>query len=339
MHFHSFSYALGGQILQGLASDNLLHFNLNSIYTYASSTHAISMLMGSSLALYMIGMAVGPAVAGFLPSFTWTFAVAAALFSITMIYVLMVIPSHRHASPVNSEPTLEASNDKFNHFAAVLAPARLFYERPRSIIQGLSLFFYNMVQGYLINLIFVFASVQFSFTSRENGFLLSLIAVVAATYLLGSLFIVPRLISWLGWPLSPSNIATPHPHGTGADDYPSIHRGRKFDLVSGALAILTQTVAAATLSQVHHPSLIYIGASLTALGLAAPSFVKSYFVASLPDATQGVAALALMETSGGLVSPLVLGAWQAQHPDNSVFYLASGILGLSLACLVGGSLI
>ncbi|KAL6788091.1 hypothetical protein J3E68DRAFT_444741 [Trichoderma sp. SZMC 28012] len=193
VYLRSFTCALGGQILQGLASDNLLHFNLNSIYTRASSTEAVSVLMGSSLALYMIGMAIGPAIAGFFPSFEWTFIVAAALFGAIVPYIWVVMSSGNpkithtlgnYQSQVNPESAPEAPPSKYNYLAAVLTPARLFYERPKSLLQGLSLFFYNMVQGYLINLIFVFASVQLSFTSKENGLLLSLIAIVAASYLL-----------------------------------------------------------------------------------------------------------------------------------------------------------
>lgn len=302
--------------------------------------------MGSSLALYMIGMAIGPAIAGFFPSFEWTFIVAAALFGAIVPYIWVVMSSGNakithtlgnYQSQVNPESAPEAPPSKYNYLAAVLTPARLFYERPKSLLQGLSLFFYNMVQGYLINLIFVFASVQFSFTSKENGLLLSLIAIVAASYLLVSLFIVPRLALYFGWSFTKSGTTNSSTIGDHCSNNPPMRCGRSSDLGAGAVSILIQTVAVATLSQVRQPSLIYLGASLIALGIAAPSFIKSYFVASLPDATQGVAALALMETSGGLTSPLILGTWQAQHPGSSVFHLASGILGLSLVCLVMGA--
>ncbi|UKZ45812.1 hypothetical protein TrVGV298_000005 [Trichoderma virens] len=153
-------------------------------------------------------MAIGPAIAGFFPSFEWTFIVATTLFGAIIPYIWTVMSSGnpknthnvgKYQSPANPESAPEVPSSKYKYLAAVLAPAGLFYERPRSLLQGLSLFFYNMVQGYLFNLIFVFASVQFSFTSKENGLLLSLIAIVAASYLLVSLFIIPRLALYFGW--------------------------------------------------------------------------------------------------------------------------------------------
>ncbi|KAL5364119.1 hypothetical protein BJX96DRAFT_178690 [Aspergillus floccosus] len=339
VYLRSFPCALGGQVLQGLASDNLLHFNLNSIYTSAQSTDAVSTLMGASLALYMLGMAAGPAAAAVLPSFEYAFIAAAGMFGFAILYVVVALarikvePNAPTESPRQPDSTVSSSStppmDKRSSFQAVLSPARLFYEHPRAIPQGLSLFLYNVVQAYLINLIFVFASVQFNFTVRENGILLTLIATVAASYLLLSLFVVPRLLAWFNrFP----RLNTTETASSGS------HRGRELDLVAASLSILIQTLAAIFLSQIRQPGLLYAAAALTALGLAAPSFIKSYFVAALPNnASQGVSALALMETSGGLLSPLVLGGWQARHADSTVFYFAAGMLAASLVCLVGGA--
>lgn len=335
MYLRSFPFALAGQVLQGLASDNLLHFNLNSIYASASSTDTVSTLMGSSLALYMAGMAAGPAAAGFFPSFEHTFIAAAALFGFAIVYVLVSLTNVK----VDSNPATEVSmppdaslttpTAKKHSFSAILSPARLFYQHPGAILQGVSLFLYNVVQAYLINLIFVFASVKFSFTVRENSVLLTLIAIVAASYLLLSLFVVPRLLAW--W--NRSSTQTSGDHAASGS-----RRPRSLDLVAAGLSILVQMLAAVLLSQVHQASLLYLAAALSALGLAAPSFIKSYFVTALSNnATQGVSALALMETSGGLLSPLILGGWQANHADNSVFFIASGTLAGSLVCLVVGA--
>ncbi|KAI1958169.1 hypothetical protein LOZ58_005284 [Ophidiomyces ophidiicola] len=349
VYLHSLPCLLGGQVFQGLASDNLLHFNLNSIYTHADTTEHVSTLMGTSLALYMLGMAIGPAGAGLFPSFQWSFFAAIGLFSIAIAYVLAIISYHQvediqvndnygERGAGQAETSAESETEP-EGFVAFLSPVRLFHDHPRAILQGLSLFLYNMAQAYEINLIFVFASVQFGFTAKENGILLSLVAVVAATYLLSSVFLIPKLVNcirsvvWKWQSKSPffssSDVTT--------SQQKRARKGRSFDLGAAATSILIQATAATLLSNVHRPSQLYAGAALTALGFAAPSFIKSYFVASLPDATRGVAGLALMETSGGLLSPMVLGMWQASRPDSSVFYVASALLGASFVLLLVGA--
>ncbi|GFF53788.1 hypothetical protein IFM51744_08194 [Aspergillus udagawae] len=318
----SYPCVLGALILQGLASDNLLHFTLNVIYVQATSPETISMLMGSSLACYMVGMALAPLSAGWLPSVEWTFFVAIGLFIIAIVYVLLVVsgtvrePQVHSATASLSSETTTIRKACTSRLAEILSPAGFFYEYPGTILFGLSLLLYNMVQGYMINLVFIFTSLQFGFSPANNGALLSLIAVTAAGYLIFSSFIVPKVLSLAG--------RTP----TRQDTQP-----RLFDLGAAVLSILSQVAAALFLSQSQQ---VYLAASLLAVGLATPSFVKSFVVVQFEAKSRVVAALALMETAGGLLSPVVLGPWQANHPDGSAFYVAAVILGVSVCCLVAG---
>lgn len=303
--FRAFPCALIGQILQGLASDNLLHYILNSIYVHSESPATTSRLMGTSLACYMMGMAVGPLTASWVPFVHWTFVLAIGTFLITITYVLLAIPPIRKTEePATSAPVPSAG------VATFLSPLWFFRDYPKAIFFGLSLFLYNTVQGYLVNLIFIFTSVQLHYTPKDNGTLLSLIAITAAGYLMSISFILPKLAREKQIPLW-------------------------LDLGAATISILGQAGAAILLTQSHQ---VYLAASLTAIGLATPSFVRSLVITQLEAAkSQAVAGLAVMETAGGLLSPIVLGPWQAADPGVSAFYGVAGILIGSLGCLMMGA--
>nr|QPP19366.1 Pen7 [Penicillium steckii] len=300
--FQSFPCALIGQILCGLASDNLLHYILNSIYVHSESPATTSRLMGTSLACYMIGMAVGPLAAGCVPFVHWTFALAIGIFMITIAYVFIAIPSIQKIEEPAHVPSAGA--------ATFLSPLRFFRDYPTAILFGMSLFLYNTVQGYLVNLIFIFTSVQLHYTPKDNGTLLSIIAITAAGYLMSVSFILPKIAREKQIPLW-------------------------LDLGAATISILGQAGAAMLLTQSHQ---VYLAASLTAIGLATPSFIRSLVVTKLESAkSQAVAGLAAMETAGGLLSPIVLGQWQAADPGVSAFYGVAGILIGSLGCLMMGA--
>lgn len=303
--FRAFPCALIGQTLQGLASDNLLHYLLNAIYVHADSLATTSRLMGTSLACYMVGMAVGPLAAGWVPVVDWTFLLAIGIFFITATYVLLAIPplsQTKEPARSGSVPTAGV--------ATFLSPLQFFRDHPVAIWFGLSLFLYNAVQGYLINLIFIFTSVQLHYSPQDNGMLLSLIAITAAGYLMSVSFLIPKLARGMQIPLW-------------------------LDLGAATISLLGQAGAAILLAQSQH---VYVAASVTAIGLATPSFVRSLVINQLEEAkSQAVAGLALMETAGGLLSPIILGPWQATHPGVSAFFGVAGILIGSLGCLMVGA--
>jgi hypothetical protein len=249
-------------------------------------------------------MAIGPLSAGWLPSVHWNFLLAIGIFLITITYVLLAIPRI-------PQPEEQATSAPIpTGVATFLSPFQFFRDYPVAIFFGLSLFLYNTVQGYLMNLIFIFTSAQLHYSPKDNGMLLSLIAVTAAGYLMSISFILPKLANGKQIP-------------------------RRLDLGAATISILAQAGAAILLAQSQH---VYLAASVTAIGLATPSFVRSLVVTQLEEAkSQAMAGLALMETAGSLLSPILLGPWQAAHPGVSAFYGVAGILIGSLGCLMMGA--
>lgn len=83
--------ALSGRIFEGLASDNLLHFTLNIVYTQGTSKERSASLIVYSLALYMVGMSVSPFVAGLFKNFTVSFFMAIGLFAVAVAHVQIFV--------------------------------------------------------------------------------------------------------------------------------------------------------------------------------------------------------------------------------------------------------
>ena len=103
----------------------------------------------------------------------------------------------------------------------------------------------------------------------------------------------------------------------------------------GLASLAIQCFALLLLAAVREPWQIYPVSGLLALGLATPSFIKSYVVAQLAGSTaaaRGVAALAVCEMLGSLLSPIVLGGMQTRWPGIQVFYTAAAIVGAAGSC-------
>jgi hypothetical protein len=68
---------------------------------------------------------------------------------------------------------------------------------------------------------------------------------------------------------------------------------------------------------------------LVALGPAAPTFIKSYAVARTHGEST-LAALAIMESLGGLISPVILAMAQSFLRQGSVFIAAAGTVSIAI---------
>ncbi|RYO81021.1 hypothetical protein DL766_006594 [Monosporascus sp. MC13-8B] len=79
--------ALSGRIFEGFASDNLLHFILNAVYSQSRCKEKASSLISYSLAFYMIGISTSPFVAGLFQNFNVSFFIALALFAVSVSYI------------------------------------------------------------------------------------------------------------------------------------------------------------------------------------------------------------------------------------------------------------
>lgn len=162
VHLRSIAIALSGRIFEGLASDNLLHFSLNSIYVQVSDEEEVSHFIGFSLALYMIGISLSPFVAGIFKNFRTSFGMAGAIFAVTIVYLCLFVPTRTitiegyarlpepYIMPDSEESRLRANKLRPKGFqtslSTILLPIKIFYERPITLAFGVSLFLYNSMQ-------------------------------------------------------------------------------------------------------------------------------------------------------------------------------------------------
>jgi hypothetical protein len=331
VYLKSIRIALFGRVFQGLASDNLLHFNLNSIYVRAANQGQVPQLIGASLALFMIGISIGPAIAGLLHDFVMSFVMAGGTFAISLLYLLgFVSGSERPNTRIKTAPqngnTMKPTHHQkrsllgkerfFDIITTILSPLQLFYSRPASIMAGLALLIYTTVQSYIFSLIMVHTSLAFGFTGKQNGSLLSIVHAISASYLFLVLFGIPCL--------------SRKARGGEENDPKQPHQqGAKFALLSMGI----QVIALLSFANATQPWQVYVISAMFALGLATPSFIKSHFLGFFPkaDDAKAVGALAMMETIGALFSPLILGSWQVLWPGNGVFYGAAVMMTMATA--------
>ncbi|KAJ8069775.1 hypothetical protein OCU04_000191 [Sclerotinia nivalis] len=329
VYFGRIEIALSSKVFQGLASDNLLHFNLNAIYTRAAYKAQVSQLIGASLALFMIGISISPAIAGLFQDFTTSFLMAGGMFAVTIIYLLFFVGGKRQPeNPVRSFPkdTNLRQSVRINSFTKtkllslteiIFSPLQPFYSRPASLLVGLALLIYTAVQSYIFSLIMVHTSLVFGFTSKQNGLLLSIVHAVSAIYLFLVLFGIPQMAQQVQM----TEEATRMPI-LGSRD-------AKLALISMCTHIAA-LLGFANSSQVWE---IYAISALLALGLATPSFIKSSFLKGFPkkDGPEAMGALAMMETLGSLFSPIIMGTCQVLWPGKRVFYAGAGMMVLGAA--------
>ncbi len=345
--------ALSGRVFQGLASDNVLHLSLNLVYVQTTDKGRASRLIGTSLLLYMLGISLSPFVVGFFDRFETSFAIALALFGLSLVYLLTcikpasgsrIVGSEIGGLPLHDETVFRASTWKMKtlsrSFASYFTPLSALQSSPLLFLVGLSLFTYNIVQSYIFAAILVHTAVVFHFSSRQNGVLISLVHAVSAVYLLSILYLIPSL-SRLFRILNRQNktpqavqYETPRTRLTSKPQ-----NGNKHDLtvrtsnsILGILSFATQLLSLLLLTKITESWQIYPVVSLLALGLATPSFVKSYVLTYLPEAVSmahGVAALAICETLGSLLAPLILGGLQARWAGAEVFFVGAGIIGVA----------
>lgn len=339
---NSIYVALSGRIFEGLASDNLLHFMLNSVYSRSTSKEKVSSLIMSSLALYMLGISISPFIAGLFGNFVVSFFMALGLFAVSITYTLLCVPGPARTkshptSPVVQEGSVppvgqEVQSPSIRSLGIMfLTPLRPFQQQPTYIFIGFSLLTYNIVQSYIFSALMVHTSVRFGFTGKENGFLISMVHSVAAFYIFANIYLVPWILRWQRRRARDAPI--PPPIGVSQ----SHSRFRDVALALTSLAI--QGIALTGLGLANQGNQVYFITVLLAVGLPAPSFIKAFFVSLFEgdDKPVALAALAMMENMGSLLGPLILGGLQAYSgTDSGVFFVAAGLDGASLAFLCLG---
>ncbi|ETS77610.1 hypothetical protein PFICI_09672 [Pestalotiopsis fici W106-1] len=331
--------AIAGRVFDGLATDNILHYALAAVYLRTKMPGRFSQLMGTSLGLYMVGMSLSPTIVTLLPSFIVSFVVAIALLGLSLLYLCFLVPPLARgpergcpARPVQQETHPNSTRTSF------LEPVFYFHREPIVALPGLAVLLYNSAQAYLFPVIMVHAALRYGFTSTENGYLISLAAATSSVYLLVTLYIVPRVRSRFRIDRrgAAGEAAAPSSRKTYSENS-RLGRGRYYFNADLSYALLSMSIQLAVLPlfpMVHSAGSIYGLVVLVALGLAAPSFIKSYAVLGATDKGSAVAGMAVTESAGGLLSPIILGAIQSMDGQGSVFFVASSLVGAAMLCLL-----
>ncbi|KAI0445783.1 major facilitator superfamily domain-containing protein [Xylaria telfairii] len=334
--------ALSARIFEGLASDNLLHFNLNAVYAQSPSKENASSLISYSLALYMIGISVSPFVAGFFNNFTTSFFMALGLFVVAIVYVRLclpassprraqatVIPQQQDGQAVGSQERNGILNMLTSLSKTVFSPLEPLRKRPTYLFIGLSLFCYNVVQSYIFDALLVHTSIRFGFTAKENGLIITTVHSIAALYIFTSIYLIPKVVQ----------------HFNARSGFQFLqHRLPTRDKYSmmATISLIVQVLSLTALGLANEAKQIYPITVLLAIGLPIPAFIKAYFL-SLFEGEQkpaALAVLAMMETVGSVIGPLLLGGLQSYFSaSGSVFFAAAGLGGASLTLLGIGAFI
>ena len=322
--------ALSGRVFEGLASDNLLHFSLNAVYAQSPDQDKISSLIGYSLALYMIGISVSPFIAGLFANFTVSFFMAFGLFAVSIVYLQAVV----RASQIEQVSTSEYDrNDKDlkstwkKWLKTAISPMKTFQTNPLHTFTGLSLFLYNIVQSYVFQALMVHTSVHFGFTGKSNGFVLSIAHSVAAAYLFVTIFVIPKISRCIRSNRSEAGSTL------GSQDR---------DFVLALTSLTVQVLSLVALGLATKPWQVYCIAACLAVGLCTPSFIKAYSTSLFTNIEKpaALAALAMVETLGSVLGPVVLGGLQSYlSRDAGVFYVAAGLSAMSFFSLAIGDVV
>lgn len=323
VYCESVRIALFGRIFEGCATDNILQLALNTLYVRAQQASQASRLFGISLALYMVGQALGPILAGLFTDFRTSFVIAVLTFALTFTY-LFSLPASCIPEKEGEVLVEAASADERGAPTALvkrlLQPLRAAALERRIWGPGAALLLILAAVSYVYPALLVFTSMRYGFTGKENGWVVSLAAASSSAYL----FVVHVL-----WPrLQPAA-------STGTDKEPRSVSNASLGNAVASMLLLGGVFPLIGLTT--RPWQVFSLTALASMGLSAPSFIKSYAVGLVDNATQTLATLALMETCGALLSPILLGSAQSGRSEASALFVASALIAGALACLFAGA--
>ncbi|KAI0143694.1 hypothetical protein GGR57DRAFT_518171 [Xylariaceae sp. FL1272] len=337
--------ALSSHIFEGVASDNILHLNLNTLYLRTQTTDGTSKLIGVSLTLYMLGISLSPSIASLLSNFQQSFVMAYGLFVVALIYLMIVVrvPQAQNSAvgdQPGSENTLSARHSSPLTWAIWLlsvatSPLHFVTGDLWRLLPGMALFCSNTAQSYIFSALMVHTSVYFGFSSRENGFLLTIVHVIASIYLLTILLIAPQVRKLRergenkrGDISSPSDDNASQKHDIS----------RLKDGILAVISLLIQATALIFISFANQTWQIYTASAILGLGLACPGLIKAYFILSFEksEKPKALAYLALMESCGSFIAPISIGGFQTLWPGRGIFVVATCVVGLASLLLMSG---
>ncbi|KAK8044765.1 hypothetical protein PG993_004789 [Apiospora rasikravindrae] len=342
---HNIHVAVAARVFEGLATDNLLQYALAAIYVQTQEPGHFSRLMATSLALYMLGMSLSPTLVTFLPDFQLSFVLAISLIALSIVYLWAFVPLASAAradgsSRCSGRDTAQTISYNIRRRASsIMEPIYIFYREPVVALPGLAILLYNTSQAYLFPLIMVYASLQFNFSSIENGYIVSMAAATSSMYLFFTVYVIPRARQRLFRSSSVQEmdgIDTDSRQDEARMAKPSRPKDQlNKDLVSALASMALQVAILPLCSIVQAAETLYGLIVLISLGLASPSFIKSYTIMRANQKDSAVAGLAVAEVAGGFLSPVILGTIQSKTSEGQVFIIISAMVGTSMLFLMG----
>lgn len=325
--------AISSRVFEGLASDNILHFSLNAVYAQTGGGQDTSQLISISLALYMIGISISPFVAGLFKSLSISVFMALGLFGLCLLYLQLFLPMARLSERILHSPESRdnAVGDQISPaitaggwLHTIVSPFQLICQEPSNLFIGSSLFAYNLVQSYMFTCLLIFSSMQFGFTAKENGLIISIAHCTAALYIFTTIHTPPALLRCL--------------HRDCKSYIPTTTNQK--DLTLACISLLVLTVSLVMLGSAKESWHLFLLTGFLSLGLPASSFLKAYFSGGFPDEekARSLAFLAIAEILGSIASPLLFGTLQSYlQATGVIFYIASLIVATSLVMLLTGA--
>ncbi|KAK8009509.1 hypothetical protein PG991_012060 [Apiospora marii] len=350
--------AASSSVLDGLANGNILYFVLAAVYVRTRVPGRFARLVGTSLALYLVGCAVGPwAPALVSSSLLFSFAATLVLLGLTAVYLAVFIPSSGiFATESDAPPSAAATTRRRAIVSAMVSPFYYLYAESAVRLPALALLLHHTTQGFLFIAIIVHAVIDLGFYGLQNGIVFGIETAVPAVYLMLALFGVPGLQRM--W--KRGRRATEEEDddvddaaseaGGSSSSRSSISEGgtrrsarapSNRDFVCTIVCMLAQLVALPWFLAVTEESsgAVYGLVAVASVGMAAPAFLKSYAVSIVDAKTSALGTLTLMESFGALIAPLLVTSFQFWYWRNAIVILAPSLVGASLVCLVASYLL
>lgn len=343
--------AVAGRVFDGLANGNVVQFVLAAVYVRARDHRRFSRLLGASLALSMIGYVVNPVFVALLPGFLSSFAAALVVLGLSLAHLAVFVPSSNvftargrsGGGDATSTTTTTASTRRRRITSALFNPIYYIYAEDAIRLPALALLLHNAAQGLLFTAIVVHAVLNFNFMDRETRILFGIEKAVPSAYLMVVLYGIPQLQRMWKREGSIADDTADAKAGSNNSSQATSRNTRRpstRDFVSSVVCMLAQLVSLPWFLALSADDggAVYVLVAVASVGLAAPSFVKGYAVSILDAKTSALGALALTESLGSLISPLLFfgfGLWVWQ---NAIVIIVPSFVGASMLCLIASYL-
>ncbi|KAK8076916.1 hypothetical protein PG996_003086 [Apiospora saccharicola] len=336
-------------IFDGLANGNVHYFVLAAVYVRTRVPGRFSRLLGTSLALYMLGYTISTVAVPFLlvPSFLLSFAVALVILGLSAAYLVVFIPSGvfaaRDPDGDAALTTTTTTSTRRTIAKAIVDPVYHLYAESTIRLPALALLLHNTAQGFLFFAIAIHAIVDLEFGGNQYMILYGIESVVPAVYLMLALHGIPKLQRM--WKRRSSTtdytaVVSADETDGGGEMTRTTGPPATRDFVCIIICMLAQLIALPWFLAVsaEDRGVIYALVAVVSIGLSVPSFLKSYAVSIVVDdahnKTSALGSLALMESIGSLVAPLLVPSFQFWIWRNSIVILAPSLVAASMLCLV-----